>query len=220
MAAFSVDNLLELRSAVSYREHALNMKVIEDNTPKVLKHIKQIINMDSIFERLKQVCTTYQNPWDLKLGIYGYNGHKKMAPNSRVTLDHVIDRPEFLYLLDEMFNGDRPLGGYRFRVTVRNMEGFYYGWREIMLHYYDKGVPRNLIRSGPKIADDLPASPVEVNPEDDDMHPLDDEVSIHENDCRCEDCCYSKGIAFQRDDESVHGGGCTCRKCRSGYNNM
>ena len=194
MAAFSADNLHELRSVVFQRERMLNGQVINNNTPKVLEHIKKIINKDSIFERLKQVCTTHKKPWDLKIGIYGYNGVKYLEPNSRMTVGHVIEREEFLYLLDEMFNGDRPLGGYRFRVTVRNMEGFHYGWREIMLHYYDKGVPTKLIRSGPKIDHDLPASPVEMNPEYDDMPPL--------------------------DDESVHSGGCSCRKCRSGYNNM
>jgi len=188
MAAFSADNLHELQSIVIQRERMLNRQSIDNNTPKVLEHIKKIINKDSIFERLKQVCSTHSKPWDLKIAIYGYNGIKKLEPNSRMTVSHVIEREEFLYLLDEMFNGDRPLGGYRFRVTTRKMDGLHFGWREMMLHYYDKGVPIKLIRSDPKIMKDLPASPVQMNPEDNDMPPLEDDESDHGARCTCPEC--------------------------------
>ena len=217
MAAFNVHQLDELSGLVMDREYELTMKCIERHTPKIMAHIRSIISMESIMERLKEKCKTHDNPWDLAVPFYGYSGSHKLEPGSRVTRSHIIDRPEFLYHLDEMFNGERPHGGYRFRVTVRRVRNDY-NWYELVLHYYSRGVPVKLIRKNPNSQEEpLPASPIpNVNPEDD-MPPLDDEVSIHENDCRCEDCCYFKGIAFQRDDQSDHGARCTCRDCREHY---
>ena len=215
MAAFNVHQLDELSGLVVGRENELNMECIERHTPKIMAHIKSIISMDSIMERLKEKCKTHNNPWDLAVPFYGYSGTHKLEPGSRVTRSHIIDRPEFLYYLDEMFNGERPHGGYRFRVTVRRVRNDY-NWYELVLHYYSRGVPVKLIRPDPNMPPlesdvPLPVSPIPMNPED-------DEVSIHENDCRCEDCCYSKGIAFQRDDDkSDHGARCTCRDCREHY---
>jgi len=216
MAAFNVHQLDELSGLVVDRQRELNRECIERHTQRILKHIRSIISMDSIMERLKEKCKTHNNPWDLIVPFYGYSGTHKLEPGSRVTRSHIIDRPEFLYHLDEMFNGERPHGGYRFRVTVRRVPDHLdqYNWYELVLHYHSRGVPVKLIRKNPGSQDEpLPASPIpNVDQED--------EVSIHENDCRCEDCCYSKGIAFQRDDQSDHGGRCTCRDCRGGYHNM
>ena len=218
MFSFSDNDLDQLHNASVGRQNELFDEFARLNARFVLDDMCEIMNQKYIKERMLQVCKEHVYPWDLKIGIYGYNGKKKMG---RFTLDDVVNSRYVLYALDQMFNGDCPHGGHRFRVTTRKMpDGPTHAWREVMLHYYRGGVPAKLIRSDPNIPDDLPGSPVEMNPEDNDMPPLDDEVSIHENNCRCEDCCYSKGIAFQRDDESVHGGGCSCRKCRSGYNNM
>ena len=218
MASFNIHQLDELSGLVIVRQTELNRECMKRHTPRTLKHIRSIINMDSIMERLKEKCKTHNNPWDLIVPFYGYSGSHKLEPGSRVTQRDLIESPGFLYHLDEMFNGERPHGGYRFRVTYRRVPSQFnqYDWHELVLHYYSRGVPVKLIRKNPDSREEpLPASPIPiVNPEYDDMPPLDDEVSIHENDCRCEDCCYSKGIAFQRDDQSDHGGGCYCRQCR------
>jgi hypothetical protein len=192
MASFNVDQLDELIVLVVQRENQLNMECINRHTPKIMAHIQSIISMDSIMERLKEKCKTHNNPWDLAVPFYGYSGTHKLEPGSRVTRSHIIDRPEFLYHLDEMFNGERPHGGYRFRVTVRRVRNNY-NWYELVLHYYSRGVPVKLIRSDPNMPaletghdEPLPASPIPMmNPEDDDM--------------------------------SDHGGGCVCRDCRNHY---
>jgi hypothetical protein len=222
MAAFNVHQLDELNGLVVVRQAELNRECMKRHTPRTLKHIRSIINMDSIMERLKETCKTHNNPWDLIVPFYGYSGSHKLEPGSRVTQKDLIESSDFLYHLDEMFNGDRPHGSYRFRVTSRRVPNQLnqYNWHELVLHYYSRGVPVKLIRKNSDSREEpLPASPIPImNPEDDDMPPLEDEVSIHENDCRCEDCCYSKGIAFQRDDDkSDHGGRCTCRECREHY---
>lgn len=191
MAAFNVHQLDELSRLVIVRQAELNQECIERHTPKIMAHIKSIINMDSIMERLKDKCETHRNPWDLAVPFYGYSGSHTLEPGSRVTRNHVIDRPEFLYHLDEMFNGERPHGGYRFRVTVRLVRDDY-NWYELVLHYYSRGVPVKLIRHDPNMPaletghdEPLPASPIPVmNPED------------------------------TQDEQSDHGGGCYCRECR------
>ena len=190
MAAFSSTDLAELLAVKHQRDLMIARECIERNTDKAINDIRKILDMNSIKERLKEVCSTYTKPWDLKIGIYGYDGKKKVEYGMDVTLDDVINRSEFLFKLDSLFNGDRPYGRDRFRVSVRDMQCGYYGWREIMLNYYPRGVPTWLIRGDPEMppleTGELPASPIPMNPEDE-------------------------------DDKSDHGGGCSCRDCRNHY---
>ena len=187
MAAFSSNDLAELLAVTKQRNAMIVRECIERNTDKVLNNIQKILDMDRIKERLKEVCSIYTKPWELKIGIYGYNAKKTVECAMGVTLDDVIDRPEFLFKLDNLFNGDRPYGGDRFRVSVDDMRSGFYGWREIILNYYPGGVPTWLLRRDPEMpaleAGQLPASPVPMNSEDD-------------------------------DDKSYHGARCTCRECR------
>jgi hypothetical protein len=210
MAALSINDLADLIAVKHQRDLMIVSDCIERNEDKVMQDIMRILNMDSIKERMKDVCSKYTNPWDLKIGIYGYNKNRKVEHGMGVRLNDVIDRDVFLFKLDNLFNGDRPYGRDRFRVSVRNMIGGQYGWREIMLNYYPAGVPTRLLRGDPEMppleTGELPASPIPLDPED-------DEESFHERGCSCEDCChkYGYGEAYEPSDH----GNCVCRDCRN-----
>lgn len=194
MFAFSENDLDQLHNASVSRQNELFDEFARDNADRVVADICKILNKDAIMKRMLQGCKEHVNPWDLKIGIYGYNGKRKMG---RFTLDDVINSRHVLYKLDDMFNGECPHGGHRFRVTTRRMrDGPAYGWYEIMLHYYRGGVPVKLIREDPDMPPletghevPLPASPIPVmNPEDDEEY----EESVHNGGCCCRDCRQRK----------------------------
>ena len=191
---FASNDMLELANIVDNRKKQLTNEGVRQHMDRVMVQVEKILNIERIMERLKAAAATYNIPRDLRIGIYGFNGRRRLDRDLPTKLADVIGSTAFLYRLDALFNNScgRPV----FRTSVRSMrDPNMPGWMEITLAFFRNGVPKHMLRDDPEMppldngVEALPPSPIEKNPE----HYDDD------------------------DDKSDHGGGCSCRDCRDHY---
>ena len=194
MPFFEPNDMNVLMNAVSKREWVLQAECVNRHIDAVLEQVLGIMDRVRILDRMKTKIASSNTPRDHEIEIHGFNGKRRMEHGRKTTRADVIGSNGFKYKLDAFFNEglDYPI----FRTSLRRMnDGNMPGWLVIVLSYFRNGVPKRLIPDDPEMPplDDgpqaLPASPVQMNPEDQDYD----------------------------DDKSDHGGGCACRDCRNHY---